>query len=824
MRIRPYFTLLASVSAVIFLFSSCSTPVGKFFGRQYEDALSYFNTFYNAERAYDDAMKDVDAAQTKTPLNDPLDTLYLAPSGKQKFVPVIEKCSKLLEAHPAGSYVGDALLMVGKSYYYQEDFMKAQRKFGELIATLPESDLVPEAKLWLGRTLFRDRRPGEAVAILQKLAEESSSSAPEIASEACGALGYIARAQDDLKGAAANYEKSLELSRDRQWRSRFAYQYALLEERQGNWPGAIAAYRAVLDGKPIFEIEFETRLRLASALARVGEYESSYKALDELSGNSLFKEQKPRVELERANVLLWQGKRVQATSEYTRIDTTYARTEVAALAYYQLGRIYEDSLRDYSRAALAYDKSAVQSPKAVTNIDAARRANLLRKYLSLQLQLLKMDSVIARQDTLHARAASGDSLAVDSLAILRGQSRLDSLGHDSTAVAGAKRDSSLAPHDSTRLSQAKPDSTLALTDSTHSTAVRASRFEASVWRRDSLTLRASAVDSLLERAPQDIDSLTKDAEVKNPVSTPDSSRAVMLPSTMGRRDSLPSAGAPHKRPELLPLDSLRTVRAKVEFELATLFYIDFAKSDSAERYFELALVDGPKADFSPQALFVLGGMKMDSVRSDTTARDSLYNRILDDFPASAYANEVRKARGLPLVALTKDSAEVEYRLGELFLQDSKPDSALNVFRKIPQSFPKSPYSAKAVFAIGWVYERTLNMPDSAVANYRRVTAEYPQSVYASAVKPWLAEIEAKEREKAAADTTRKRPTPPPIQSGGAPAVQTPSPVPGAMSPSATGATPQPIPPNDEIPRRPGRGRLPQTVPDTTKPAPRPDIE
>ena len=770
MRIRRYFTLLASVSAVIFLFSSCSTPVGKFFGRQYEDAVSYFNTFYNAERAYDDAMKDVDAAQTKTPLNDPLDTLYLAPSGKQKFVPVIEKCSKLLEAHPAGSYVGDALLMVGKSYYYQEDFMKAQRKFGELIATLPESDLVPEAKLWLGRTLFRDRRPGEAVAILQKLAEESSSSAPEIASEACGALGYIARAQDDLKGAAANYEKSLELSRDRQWMSRFAYQYALLEERQGNWPGAIAAYRAVLDGKPIFEIEFETRLRLASALARVGEYESSYKALDELSGNSLFKEQKPRVELERANVLLWQGKRVQATSEYTRIDTTYARTEVAALAYYQLGRIYEDSLRDYSRAALAYDKSAVQSPKAVTNIDAARRANLLRKYLSLQLQLLKMDSVIARQDTLHARAASGDSLAVDSLAILRGQSRLDSLGYDSTAVAGAKRDSSLAPHDSTRLSQAKPDST------------RAVMLPSAVGRRDS------------------------------------------LPSAVGGRDSVAAAGAPHKRPELLPLDSLRTVRAKVEFELATLFYIDFAKSDSAERYFELALVDGPKADFSPQALFVLGGMKMDSVRSDTTARDSLYNRILDDFPASAYANEVRKARGLPLTALTKDSAEVEYRLGELFLQDSKPDSALNVFRKIPQSFPKSPYSAKAVFAIGWVYERTLNMPDSAVANYRRVTAEYPQSVYASAVKPWLAEIEAKEREKAAADTTRKRPTPPPIQSGAAPAVQIPSPVPGAMSPSATGAPPPPIPPNDEIPRRPGRGRLPQTVPDTTKPAPRPDIE
>jgi len=116
-RTHPAIFLIAC--ALMLLYASCGTPIGGFFNKQYENVVSYFNTYYNAEVAFDDAMKDVQATQGRAKVDDVLEPVALTPSANQKFTTVIEKCSKLLQYHPTSSYVDDALLMIWKAYYYQ---------------------------------------------------------------------------------------------------------------------------------------------------------------------------------------------------------------------------------------------------------------------------------------------------------------------------------------------------------------------------------------------------------------------------------------------------------------------------------------------------------------------------------------------------------------------------------------------------------------------------------------------------------------------------------------------------------------------------------
>ncbi|MGB9773927.1 MAG: tetratricopeptide repeat protein [Bacteroidota bacterium] len=677
-RAHPAILLIACI--LVLLYASCSTPVGRFFSKQYENVVSYFNTYYNAEVAFDDAMKDVQATQGRAKVNDVLEPVTLTPSANQKFTTVIEKCSKLLQYHPTCSYVDDALLMIGEAYYFQGDFLKAERKFRELLVTLPQSDLVPQARLWLGRTLFRLRHPDEAIAVLQTLAEETSRSDRSISGEAYFALGYISLDQGDSTGAVAAYEKGLSLSRDKVRNAAIAYQLGMIEEKLGNWPNAAAAFRRVLDYKPAMNLEFNARLHYAASLSRINEFKKAHSLLDGLIGDSNYRELIPQAELERANVLRRQGKFQDAIAEYTRIDTVYRGTETAALSYFELAKLYENNFGDYLHAYQAYDNSRNQSATAQTNPEAVKRADLLRKYLELRSRIDKVDSVIAVQDSLRSADARIDSVAIDSLQGVQRKGGKSEMGPDTT------------------------------------------RQQAEAQHYDSLSTLAK-LDTTLQRKP-------------------------VLPTAAIDTASLSghtSISRGQRRAEFLSLDSLHSIRAKAEYELGTLFYLDLGRRDSAERYFEVALQDGPKEEFAPGVLFILADLKYSSNRADSTVRDSLYDRILAEFPQSPYAAEVRRMRGLPAISVNMDSAEIEYTKGEDALFRNEVDSALQSFRIVERRFPNSSFAAKATYAIGWIYANVLNIPDSAIANYRRLAQLYPQSPYAAAVKPIIAEIDAKEK-------------------------------------------------------------------------------
>ena len=156
--------LVCSIIPLLINLSGCS--IGSFIG-------AYFNTYYNAQKQFSEA-----EAEVFSPANAiggvRVERKYLAPfevsaQSKTKFATVIEKCSKLLQYHPDSKLVDDALLMIGKSYYYQNEHQSAERKFKELLSSYPESGLAFETRLLLAQTYYRNNEKTQSLSVAMEL-------------------------------------------------------------------------------------------------------------------------------------------------------------------------------------------------------------------------------------------------------------------------------------------------------------------------------------------------------------------------------------------------------------------------------------------------------------------------------------------------------------------------------------------------------------------------------------------------------------------------------------------------------------------------------
>ncbi len=101
---------------------------------------AYFNTYYNAQKAFREAEDEVwnqPDLKVQGAGKNYLAVFNVSQNTRTKFSSVIEKCSKLLEYHPESNLVDDALMMIGKSYFYQNDLSACRTKIQGVDLRLP---------------------------------------------------------------------------------------------------------------------------------------------------------------------------------------------------------------------------------------------------------------------------------------------------------------------------------------------------------------------------------------------------------------------------------------------------------------------------------------------------------------------------------------------------------------------------------------------------------------------------------------------------------------------------------------------------------------
>jgi cellulose synthase operon protein C len=152
---------------------------GSFLEQRFTDFTAYYNTFYNAERSFAEGEAALQRQRRDRPVDlDEYLAIFPIPEGAGRiadFENTIRKSADVLRNHPGSRWVDDALLLIGKSYFYQRNYVGAQQKFRETIEV--GSPLEDEARFWLAR-MIRTNSGKRACSDCRALRSPTSPSRP----------------------------------------------------------------------------------------------------------------------------------------------------------------------------------------------------------------------------------------------------------------------------------------------------------------------------------------------------------------------------------------------------------------------------------------------------------------------------------------------------------------------------------------------------------------------------------------------------------------------------------------------------------------------
>ena len=382
----------------------------------WDSVTAYFNTYYNAQRVYEEAEDELWAQKDLLTLGRGNYLTKFATPNRAKFTQVIEKCSKLLQYYPDSRLVDDALFMIGMSSYYQGDYQQANRKFRELIEQFPDGNYVPRGTMMLAYTQFQLMKPDSASAIALRLYEAATEDGDDaMIGQSAMLLGEIERERENRPKAVEFFTRAGETCEDPEMRSTANMIAGQIAEEIPDYAAAESAYLAASKSSRIYAGEFKGLLGVARMRARQGDYQGALERLDELRDNMNYREFFGDVSYEVGNVHRMSGDIEGAVFEYKYVDTAFARTESAAKACYELGLLYETKLNNLDSARVAYTRGKSYTTVGTVGPILARKAEILGLYTRYRNDLVRLDSVrgamLAKRDSVIALRDSVEKLA-----------------------------------------------------------------------------------------------------------------------------------------------------------------------------------------------------------------------------------------------------------------------------------------------------------------------------------------------------------------------------------------------------------------------------
>ena len=392
---------------------------------------AYFNTYYNAQKSFSEAEDDIwGAPETHLSGRNLLLTLNVSATSKTKLNAVIDKCSKLFQYHPDSKLLDDALLMVGKSFYYLADFAGAERKFRELVNTFPESNLVPQARMYLAYALYRQNMPDDADTLAVDVEKSAVAAGDEdVAAYASMLLGQIRVDRKDYTGARDFYVRTGDESTDADFRASALLLAADMDVNIGDSTDALVAYTKALAASENYVSEYKSRIGHARTLGKLGRVEDEMSELDQMRRNRNYREYFGEIDLEKGNAYRLENDVDDAYLQYKYVDTAYTRSEPGANADYQLGQLYEHEMHNLDSAQVYYSRGRQAGNLTQWKIGEVlvQRGGTMDRYRLYRAAIQQGDSVLNTWKKYYA-----DSAAYATQSVMRADSGMT--GKDSVAA------------------------------------------------------------------------------------------------------------------------------------------------------------------------------------------------------------------------------------------------------------------------------------------------------------------------------------------------------------------------------------------------------
>jgi TolA-binding protein len=657
------FGILPAALLAAALLQGCSAP--GFVRRPVDNFRAYYNTFYNAKKAYTRGVEGQPGAATTEAKVERLRyvsifTVQSEGRASTELEAAILKSADVLRDHPNSKWVDDALLLIGKSYFHQRNLVGAEQKFREVIEL--ESGLEDEARFWLARTLIAAERYGEAeAAIDEALAREDVAGRWEsMLRLAKGDLRVQEQAWED---AAVQLESGLEDVPEAEFGARAQYLLGQVLETLGRYPEAVRAYRDVRRFRPTYEWSYAAQF---SAVRVEGLHVDGRRAVGRLRGM----ERDDKNYAYRAELLYLRGliaKSMGRADDAWRIfdDLLYDEAYVSLVGdlrgriHYALGELYRDLDRDFVLAAAHFDTAAAQLRSQLTRIGGAgatsrggtnRPDERWAPEATLDAEKLKeafgafaeVRGRVARMDSLLVLGALGDEAFETRILEIRQQMARE-------MEEERRRQEALAVQQAfARGASGTPDPSTGSRGNRPSAQNQQANVAGFLFHRDAvqaqeglLSFQRTWGDRPLVRNWRRIDAVSR---------LPEQELVDEFSDGAEREEERPEDALPEVDVGAVPRDStslarMHSQRAAARYELANSLFLGMGRPDSAAHWYRLVLDESGEGDLSRRALFALA--EVQQALGDSAAARAVYDRIVRDHPDSEFADRGRLRMGLP---------------------------------------------------------------------------------------------------------------------------------------------------------------------------------
>lgn len=679
----------------LLLFGGCSV---------WENFTTYFNLYYNTASIFEDAENEILTQKRDLFSNEPL---VVSGTAKANLIKVVEKASKLLQFYSNTSYVDEALMMLGKSFYYQNNYQKSIRKFEELLATNPEDEIATEANLWIAKCKMESRNFTEALTLLDIVRKKSVEEDYEslIKESYVQEIKYRIK-EEDYPLAISLASEFAEVYDDDVVRAQIYYELGNLYSLNKDSENAIKAYEQVFENEPDFDLEIAATIKYANVLREAGQTEKALTVFEDIRDEDKFSTSYNEIDFEIGKTYVQLGEYHKAYDQFRLVDTTYKSTPFASASNFELAELYRTKFMNYDSAGYFYSKAATATlPKDYMLI--AKENNLLfAKYSRLRKDINRVNLQLYYSQNPGIFSSDSTNYVADSLKLLTEfleQKEMQDIwkGADTLLNINLNIKDSTFIKDSIFVSDS-----LMKVDS----LIRVGLYNPA----DTIGLKKSIMDSLK------VKNLAKLKDPKNP--------ANILSQLKGgvKLDSVKFKKNPPQKLKVTS-DSAKTVLAKNCLELGNLFLTEFNVPDSALNLYNKILTDYPSKTYYPNTLYALGSYYL-TVDNKPKA-DSLFNIIYDVYKDRSIVNSAASKLNKPLIDLRFDPAKDLFASAEDLMLDGNYDQSLIKLYSIYREHPKSAVAPQALYTSGWILENDLLLLDSAAIVYDTLIAKYPTSIY-----------------------------------------------------------------------------------------------
>lgn len=691
---------------------------------------AYFNTFYNAKLYYKKGYEEAKDNRTGKITN----------NEKTYFNQAVDKSAKLIEFYPDSKYVDDAVLLMGKSYYFLQEYIKAERKFLEFISNYPNSEYLHEALLWQAKTHLALEEYDVAEREFTDLVKLNPST--KIRGEASYYLGKMYEKKLRYAEAVPYYEEAILHGQDA-LKIDAAFAAAASYDSLDAYLDAAEAYKRVLKFEPELELRFEARLKHGQMLKKGQKTDEAIGVFEKLLGEEGNEKQIPELRLEIADALRTRGDIDEAIMAYQDIAQEYEKKITAAAAYFNLGRLYERYYQDYDRAMDNYNVVREEHQATAWADSANMNARDILRFRALQEVIQmgrsgKTGTLTTIDDAMEdKKAAEEDTLAIDFWM------------ENFYAIQDTVDSDTLARHELLKLIGRMGGFT---EEKGGAFADSLLDYKNPFLKDDEIDINARRRSS--QRPPNSVDWFhwVQDGTFKEDTDL-DTELGELRQYLLEKREARKLAENPE----------LKTFRVEEVdrnlFLLAELYRSRFLKPDSAVVKYRDVIENYPESDYAPRALYNLGYMNR-QVYQDTVEADAAFSQLINRYPKSTFSNAARELLGLPIIPVREDTVKQIFLSAEKQLYDqNNPQGAISEYQKVLSQYGDSKWTSKALYSIGWVYENKLDSVRLAYVTYDSLIQKYPNSEYAKDVREKVEAVKSAIREKAEKAQTPELATP-----------------------------------------------------------------